>query len=72
MIKVERKGGIIRHQNIKIVEDERVGAVGEVREVTGGPFESEGAGEHGPDSEESDCGQGPELVGAAPTEEASL
>lgn len=43
---------LLHLQNVEIVEGRDVEVVGEVGQVAGGPFEGDGAGEHGPESEE--------------------
>lgn len=45
--------------------------VGEAVKVAGGPLKGDGAGEHGPEGEEDDGGEGPELVSTL-TEEGGL
>lgn len=60
------------YENIKIVTDVRVGMAGEAGEITGGPFESDGAGEQGPESEEKNGGQSPELVWPALAKEPRM
>ena len=49
--KKEKKKKRKANQDVEIIEDGRVEAVGETGEVRGGPFEGDGAGEHGPKGE---------------------
>ena len=57
---------LLHFQNIEIVVDVGVEVVGNMVEVAGGPPESNGAGEHRPESEEQNRCQRPELVPTPP------
>lgn len=54
------------YENVKIIGGGGVVVLGEaVVEISGGPAEGDGAGEHGPECEHQNDGESPELVAAA-------
>lgn len=53
------------YEDVEIIVDRDIEVVGEAAEVAGGPTEGGGAGEHGPESEQQNCGQCPESATAS-------
>lgn len=60
------------YQDVKILVQRGVEElVGEASEVAGGPLESDGAGEHGPEGKQEDRREHPKLVLALPEQPTS-